>query len=571
MRRNTATAAAFLKELKKQASDAVAPDKAAERTRQWWNKFWDRSWVFVGEPSSPLIPANKYLFHSKVTQAYILTRYQFACQQRSPFPSHFNGGIFTVAPDFAYYATDPRGKNWSADYRFYGPSYWWQNTRFMYQLHLAQGNFDLMDSFYDFYFRNMGTFETLASAYYQADGLFMNETVSAFGLPGMGDFGWGAADYSEGYTRNIWQQALEFGAIALDRYDYTGDEAFLKKTIDWCDKALAFYDTRFKKDASGKVIINPSHGLETYWEDVTGDMPSIAGLQEISSRLLALPERFTTSEQRARWQRIAKAVPELPKRKNAEGKTVPDVAQKYNPLRRNYEAPELYGVYPFRIYGLGRRKHDIEEARRAWEAMAVKGHVCWYQTGVFAARLGLTEAAKEDVLIRSGDDNRLKVTGENTRLFRFPGYYGSPHDWCPDYDGAGNMANTLQEMLLQPGPDKQLLLLTAWPKDWDVSFKLYAPGKTAVECIYRDGRIVKLEVLPKERAKDVVLPDLLTSRECDRRGGGCRTSGTSDGLNRGGIGMPTGKSQAALLVWGLLPLGAYSSGAFMENPVDGGF
>ena len=73
--------------------------------------------------------------------------------------------------------------------------------------------------------------------------------------------------------------------------------------------------------------------------------------------------------------------------------------------------------------GVGRRKHDIGEARRAGEAMAVKGHVCWYQTGVFAARLGLTEAAKEDVLIRSGDDNRLKVTGENTRLFRFPGYY----------------------------------------------------------------------------------------------------------------------------------------------------
>ena len=121
-----------------QASDAVAPDKAAERTRQWWSKFWDRSWVFVGEPSSPLIPANKYLFHSNVTQAYILTRYQFACQQRSPFPSHFNGGIFTVAPDFAYYATDPRGKNWSAHYRFYGPSYWWQNTRFMYQLHLCR-------------------------------------------------------------------------------------------------------------------------------------------------------------------------------------------------------------------------------------------------------------------------------------------------------------------------------------------------------------------------------------------------------------------------------------------------
>jgi hypothetical protein len=464
----------------------------------------------VGDSESNTSPASRA--PSQVTQAYILTRYQFACQQRSAFPSHFNGGIFTVAPEFAYYATDPRGKNWSADYRVYGPSYWWQNTRFMYQLHLAQGNFDLMDSFYDFYFRNKETYEALAKAYYKADGLFMNETVSLFGLPGMGDFGWGAKEYSEGYTRNIWQQALEFGAIALDRYDYTGDEVFLNKTIDWCDKALSFYDTRFEKDTEGKIVIHPSHGLETYWQGVTGDMPSIAGLQEITSRLLALPERLTTSQQRARWQGIAKAVPELPKRRNAEGRAVPDVAQKYNPARRNYEAPDLYGVYPFRIYGLGREKHDIEEARRAWEAMHVKGHVCWYQTGIFAARLGLTKSAKEDVIIHSDAGNRLKVASENAREFRFPGYQGSPHDWCPDYDGPGNMANTLQEMLLQPGPDKSILLLPAWPEDWDVSFKLHAHGKTTIECVYRDRKIIDLVVIPKERAKDVALPEFLKSR-----------------------------------------------------------
>jgi len=75
------------------------------------------------------------------------------------------------------------------------------------------------------------------------------------------------------------------------------------------------------------------------------------------------------------------------------------------------------------------------------------------------------------------------------------------------------MANTLQEMLLQSGPNKQLLLFPAWPKDWDVSFKLHAPGKTTVECVYRDGRIVNLEVLPKERARDVVLPDSLKTQK----------------------------------------------------------
>jgi hypothetical protein len=445
---------------------------------------------------------------SMITQAYVLIRYQLACQERSSFPAHFNGGIFTVAPEFAFYSIDPRGKNWSADYRFYGCNLWWQNTRFLYQLHLAQGNYDLMDSFYDFYFRHQPTFRGMAKRYYDADGIYMNEVLSLFGLPGMGDFGWGAKEYSESYTQNIWQQALEFGAMALDRYDYTGDEVFLKKAIAWCDDALKFYDTRFKKDAQEKIVIAPSHGLETYWRGVTNDMPSVAGLHEITRRLLALPKQ-TTHEQRARWQSIAKAIPELPKTTNTLGLIIPDVAHKYKPNRANFEAPDLYCVYPFRLYGIGRTEHDIEEARRAWADMVVPHHYCWYQTGILAARLGLDEGASKDLRVRSGPRTSLKVAGGKGRTFRFPGFYGSPHDWPPDYDGAGNMANTLQEMLLQPGPNQQLLLLPAWPKGWDASFKLHAPGKTTIECVYRQGIIQKLEVLPKERAKDVVLPPFL--------------------------------------------------------------
>jgi hypothetical protein len=457
----------------------------------------------VGTQVKPVIPASA----SRLTQAYILVKYQLACQERSSLPAHFNGGIFTVAPEFAYYATDPRGQNWSADYRFYGCNLWWQNTRFLYQLHLAQGSTDLMDSFFDFYFRHQATFRAKAKTHYNADGIYMNEVQSLFGLPGMGDFCWGAQDYSEGYTRNIWQQCLEFGAIALDRYDYTGDAAFLKKTISWCDDALRFYDTRFKKDAQGKIIIFPSHAVETYWTDVTNDMPSVAGLHEISSRLLALPPQFTTPDQRARWKRIQAALPPLPKTRNAEGLVVPDNAEKYKPERANYESPDLNCVYPFRLYGIGRTEHDIEEARRAWVAMPNPGHCCWYQTGIIAARLGLTEGAKEDVLIRSDARTRLAVADGKGRTFRFPGFFGSPHDWCPDYDGAGNMANTLQEMLLQPGVNGKLLLFPAWPKDWDVSFKLHAPGKTTVECEFNGGKITRLKVIPAAREKDVILPD----------------------------------------------------------------
>ena len=65
---------------------------------------------------------------------------------------------------------------------------------------------------------------------------------------------------------------------------------------------------------------------------------------------------------------------------------------------------------------------------------------------------------------------------------------------------------TLQLMLLQPVGDK-LLLLPAWPKAWDVDFKLHAPRRTTVECIYRHGRIERLAVAPESRRADVVLPE----------------------------------------------------------------
>ena len=61
----------------------------------------------------------------------------------------------------------------------------------------------------------------------------------------------------------------------------------------------------------------------------------------------------------------------------------------------------------------------------------------------------------------------------------------------------------LQRMLMQC-EGKKLLLFPAWPKDWDVDFKLHAPQNTTVECVYRGGKVEKLVVMPEGRAKDVV-------------------------------------------------------------------
>jgi len=64
----------------------------------------------------------------------------------------------------------------------------------------------------------------------------------------------------------------------------------------------------------------------------------------------------------------------------------------------------------------------------------------------------------------------------------------------------------LQEMLMQTIGD-QIVLFPAWPKEWDVDFKLHAPGNTLVECCFKEGKIIQLKVVPESRLKDVVYPE----------------------------------------------------------------
>jgi hypothetical protein len=59
-------------------------------------------------------------------------------------------------------------------------------------------------------------------------------------------------------------------------------------------------------------------------------------------------------------------------------------------------------------------------------------------------------------------------------------------------------------MLLQTD-GRQIFLLPAWPKDWDVEFKLHAPQKTLVEGTYRNGKLASLHVTPESRRRDVVI------------------------------------------------------------------
>lgn len=74
----------------------------------------------------------------------------------------------------------------------------------------------------------------------------------------------------------------------------------------------------------------------------------------------------------------------------------------------------------------------------------------------------------------------------------------------------------LQEMLLQAVGEK-IHLFPAWPIEWNVHFKLHAPGNTTVEAELKDGELVGLTVIPEERRKILNYRNLHPIRSIIRR------------------------------------------------------
>jgi alpha-L-fucosidase 2 len=208
--------------------------------------------------------------------------------------------------------------------------------------------------------------------------------------------------------------------------------------------------------------------------------------------LLALPADCTTSAQREQWQRMQKELPSVPLRE-AGGQKVLAFAEKVGSTG-NAENPELYAVFPYRVYGVN--KPDLELARRSFAARVHPETGGWQQNAIWAARLGLTEEATRMVT--------ANVSTKNPQS-RFPAFWGPNYDWTPDQDHGCVAMIALQSMLLQSDGGK-VYLLPAWPKTWDVRFRLHGPEQTTIQGVYRAGKLEKYEINPVGRELDIVLP-----------------------------------------------------------------
>jgi alpha-L-fucosidase 2 len=420
-----ATEMEWLAGIEKQAAatDAIQATQATASHAKWWSEFWNRSWIYVTGDDSAFA----------VTQGYLLQRFVSASGGRGKFPIKFNGTIFTVDEG-----------DLSADYRAWGGCYWFQNTRLMYWPMLASGDFEMMRPLFRMYGDALPLAAMRTKTYFNHDGAFFPETISSWGTYDNGGHGWGYRDDDNPgapvvneYVRFHYSGILELLAMMIDYYRFTGDADYLQKELLLhADAYLTWWDQHWKRREDGKLHMYPSYACETYW-NCQNPTQDLAGLKWCLDGLLALSDEEIGTDRRSKWARFRTEIPPIPLR-DGQGGPVISPAEAHISEPRNAENPELYAVFPFRLYGVG--KPGLEIAQRTFNQRRVKAGHGWHQDDSQAAFLGLADEAAGLV------SNRAKTKHGGSR---FPAFWGPNYDWIPDQFHCGHLVLGLQTLLLQ--------------------------------------------------------------------------------------------------------------------------
>ena len=479
---------------------SIRHDKDRLNARRWWQQFWQRSYIERGTRNEE---RGKGKDIDAVVRNYTLFRYMLGCNAHSQWPTKFNGGLFTFDPEYvnkdAAYRLSPDYRNWG------GGVHTAQNQRLVYWPMLKSGDYDALLAQLDYYLRICGNAEERSRLYWGHEGACFTEQIENYGLPCYPEYGSKRPQgFDPGLERNAWLEyewdtCLEFCQMALDAHRYAGID--IERYVPMIRSCLTFFDEHYqylanlrgakRLDAHGKLVLYPGSGGETY-KMAYNSTSTIAALRTVAESLSDY-EKSNLTPPSTRLTPPSTLLSRLPAITIRDGMLQP--ALHYERVQ-NTEPTQLYPVFPWRMYGVGRP--DIEVARRTYQqdSLAVKfrSHVGWKQDAIWAACLGLTDEAMRLVRLKLGDGPH-----------RFPAFWGPGFDWTPDHNWGGSGMIALQEMLLQEDAEGRIHLFPAWPHTEDIRFRLHASGGTIVEAELRGGRPVVIKVTPQERQKDVVV------------------------------------------------------------------
>jgi hypothetical protein len=493
----TNTSNEWMNGLQQVITDAVQHNKTAwQQTRNWWKQYWQRSFIYI-QPNKADTSSEAW----QTGRNYQLFRYMVGCNAFGKYPTKFNGGLFTYDPSLTDSSLrfTPDFRNWG------GGIHTAQNQRLVYFPLLKSGDTDVMKPQFDFYLRCLRAAELRSEQYWNHKGACFAEQLENFGLPNCTEYGWKRpADADKGVEYNAWLEyewdtVLEFCLMMLETERYAGKD--IREYIPFIESCLRFFNEHYQYlaskrgrkslDGNGHLVLFPGSAAETY-KMAYNASSTIAGLRTVLNRMLQLPAHYLSDSSRTALQQMALRIPPLSYRQFGNHTTIAParVWERIN----NTESPQLYPVFPWGIYGIGKPGLDtaINTFKYDTDVIKFRSPVGWKQDNIFAARLGLTNEAAELTI------QKLKNSGR-----RFPAFWGPGFDWTPDHNWGGSGMIGLQEMLLQTD-DKKIYLFPAWPAAWDVHFKLHAPYNTTVEATLQNGKLQSLIVIPESRKNDVI-------------------------------------------------------------------
>lgn len=460
-----------------------SPD-AETAARDWWRVFWEKSHIVINPTRGPED------IGYQMARNYTLFRYMLGCNAFGQFPTKFNGGLFTTD---ACYSVEETHRGKTPDFRMWGGgAFTAQNQRLVYWPMLKSGDFDMMTPQFDFYNNLLETAELRTREYWGHEGCSFCEQLENTGLSILWNYGYeGTDDQNHNrrrhfdktelrgpWTRYEYSSQLEFAYMILKYHDYTGRD--IGKYIPFIESCVRFYFEHYRMinrentlsdyDEDGKLFIFPSTALETY-KNAANPTDAVSGLRAVVGRLCTLEEYVDCGY----YRELMEHLPEIPLG-SVYGETCIRPAVFWSGCI-NFEIPELYPVFPYEQYGIGRP--HLSTAIHTWRHVPdhQKGYVSWHQDGIFAARMGLTEEAAAINAQKLKDGPR-----------RFPAFWGPGHDWVPDHNWGGSGMIGLQDMLVQQ-QGNTIYLLPSWPKDWAVSFRLHLEGGVQIAADYENGTL----------------------------------------------------------------------------------
>ncbi|MCK5563952.1 MAG: hypothetical protein KAJ07_01785 [Planctomycetes bacterium] len=502
------------------AEQPVDTQKAWDAHCKWWRAFWDRSWIITSDNTLPAEDREKFMGApddkgmrpekdgaALVAQSYNVFRFLMACQSRGRVQTKFNGGLFTqqllVPADIKRHpglTKQPNG-TWLTheDDRLWGRRYTFQNQRLLYWPMLMSGDYEMMEPFFNYYWRLLPIRKAITKAWFGHEGAYYRENIEPTGAerdcgrtgkpmklkPG--------ENKGQGFYHSFYFTCgLEIVTMMIDYVNYTGDLEFRDEVLTpFAREILLFFDKHYTRDAEGKLLLDPAMVVETFWIAVNPS-PDIAALQFSMDQLLVMDAG--TAEDKANWKRFRSELPEIPIH-TIDGKQAIAPAEKWD-KKMNAENGELYPVFPFRCYGIALGSKDIVDwTMKHRTCKDAFNNTCWTQDQIHWAYAGNAEEAAKGLV------RRFRTA---STMCRFPLYGKEFPDSCPDFDHFGSGSTALQRMLVQEA-DGKIVLLPAWPADWDVDFKLHLENKTTITGTVTKGELVEWNIQPASRKKDVVV------------------------------------------------------------------